>query len=319
MNNQSYQTEQLLVTSSPHIFSKTTTAKIMLDVLIALTPAAIASVILFGVKAFLLIFTCVTSCVLFEFLFQKLCQRKIEISDLSAAVTGLILALNLPTSVQLWQAVIGSIVAVVVVKGLFGGIGKNFANPAVTARIVMLIAFSSTVATTIQPVIGDITSSATPLPNLNNGRVPKNLDFVNFFFGIRGGAIGETCTIALLLGFIYLLIRQVITWHTPVVYVSTVFILMLLIHKDIEIALYQVMSGGLLIGAIFMATDYSTTPSRPLGKVIFGFGAGLITVAIRQWGNYPEGVSFSILLMNIVTPYIDKLVQKVPFGGLKYE
>ncbi len=312
-----YETDQLIVTSSPHVFSKSTTTKIMLDVLIALMPATIAAVIIFGLQALWLVIACVASSVLFEFLFQLLCKKPITIKDLSAAVTGLLLALNLPATVPVWQAVIGSIVAVVVVKGLFGGIGHNFANPAITARIIMLIAFAETVTSFANPVIADVTSSATPLASLNSGATPEGITLMDMLLGLRGGAIGETCSIALLLGFVYLLVRRVISWHTPVVYIGTVFVLMLLITKNVEVALYQCMAGGLLIGAIFMATDYSTSPQRPWGKVIFALGCALITVAIRKWGNYPEGVSFSILFMNILTPYINKLVHKRPFGGAK--
>ena len=270
----------LIVSSSPHIFSKDTTSKIMLDVLIALLPATIASVIIFGLQAFILVVVCTASAVLAEWGFQALCKQKITISDLSAAVTGLLLALNLPASVTWWQAIIGSVIAVVVVKGLFGGIGKNFANPAITARIILLLAFE-------------------------------------MMIGLRGGAIGETCSLALILGGVYLMIRKVITWHTPVIFVGCVFLFTLILNGSLEFALYEVLSGGLLIGAIFMATDYSTTPSRAWGKVIFAVGCAIITVAIRMWGSYPEGVSFAILFMNILTPYIDKLTRKRPFGGVR--
>lgn len=304
---------KLLVSSSPHTFSSSTTTKIMRDVLIALLPASIASIVLFGFRALLVILVCVISSVLFEFLFQKLLKHPDTIKDLSAAVTGLLLALNLPASVPLWQAVIGCLVAIVVVKGLFGGIGKNFANPAIAARIIMLLAFTSSVTAVCNPI--DVTASATPLASLNQGAL--KVDMLDMLLGVRGGALGETCTLALIIGFIYLLVRKVISWHTPVVYIGTVFVLMLLLHKDLDIALCQTMAGGLFIGAIFMATDYTTSPFRPLGKVIFAFGCGLITFAIRAWGSYPEGVSFSILFMNLLTPYINKWVRKMPFGGAK--
>lgn len=309
---------KLRVTSSPHVFSKTTTTKIMLDVLIALLPATIASIIFFGVNALLIILTCTICSVLFEFLFQKLCKRPVTINDLSAAVTGLLLALNLPAVAYKdiwWPCVVGSLVAVVVVKGLFGGIGKNFANPAITARIILLLAFSS-VGNAVFPVLSDVTSGATPLGVLggSEGTLPSLL---NMFLGNRGGALGETSALALLIGGIYLLYRRVITWHAPVAFIGTVFVLTFLVKLDVEYALYQMLSGGLFIGAIFMATDYVTTPSRPLGRLVFGIGCGLVTVAIRVWGSYPEGVSFSILLMNILSPYIDKLTTKRPFGGVR--
>lgn len=315
---ETYVVDQLLVTSSPHTFSKTTTQKIMLDVIIALLPATILSVVFFGLNALLIVLTCVASSVLFEWIFQRICKKNTTIEDLSAVVTGLLLALNLPAANYKdiwWPCVVGSLIAVVVVKGLFGGLGKNFANPAITARVILLIAFSS-VGSTIHPVISDITSGATPLGVLggSEGTLPSLLDML---LGIRGGALGETSVLALLIGGIYLLCRRVITWHAPVGFIATVFILAFLTKLDLNYALYQMVSGGLFIGAFFMATDYVTTPSRPFGRLIFGIGCGLITIAIRIWGSYPEGVSFSILFMNILTPYIDRLTEKRPFGGIR--
>lgn len=315
---ETYVVDQLLVTSSPHTFSKTTTQKIMLDVIIALLPATILSVVFFGLNALLIVLTCVASSVLFEWIFQRICKKNTTIEDLSAVVTGLLLALNLPAANYKdiwWPCVVGSLIAVVVVKGLFGGLGKNFANPAITARVILLLAFSS-VGSTIHPVISDITSGATPLGVLggSEGTLPSLLDML---LGIRGGALGETSVLALLIGGIYLLCRRVITWHAPVGFIATVFILAFLTKLDLNYALYQMLSGGLFIGAFFMATDYVTTPSRPLGRLIFGIGCGLITSAIRIWGSYPEGVSFSILFMNILTPYIDRLTEKRPFGGIR--
>lgn len=315
---ETYVVDQLLVTSSPHTFSKTTTQKIMLDVIIALLPATILSVVFFGLNALLIVLTCVASSVLFEWIFQRICKKNTTIEDLSAVVTGLLLALNLPAANYKdiwWPCVVGSLIAVVVVKGLFGGLGKNFANPAITARIILVIAFSS-VGTVVHPVISDITSGATPLGVLggSEGTLPSLLDML---LGVRSGALGETSVLALLIGGIYLLCRRVITWHAPVGFIATVFILAFLTKLDLNYALYQMLSGGLFIGAFFMATDYVTTPSRPLGRLIFGIGCGLITIAIRIWGSYPEGVSFSILFMNILTPYIDRLTEKRPFGGIR--
>lgn len=310
--------DQLLVTSSPHTFSKNTTSKIMLDVIIALLPATILSVVFFGLNALLIVLTCVASSVLFEWIFQKLCKKQTTINDFSAALTGLLLALNLPAVAfkDIWfPCVVGSLIAVVVVKGLFGGLGKNFANPAITARVILLIAFS-TVGSAVHPVIADVTTGATPLGVLggSEGTLPSLL---NMLLGVRGGALGETSALALLAGGIYLVAKRVITWHTPVAFIVTVFVLTFLTKTDVEFALYQMLSGGLFIGAIFMATDYVTTPSRPIGRLIFGIGCGLITVAIRIWGTYPEGVSFSILFMNLLTPYIDRLTEKRPFGGIR--
>lgn len=310
---------QLLVSSSPHVFSKSSTTKIMLDVLIALVPATIASVIFFGLNALLIVLTCVVACVFFEWGFQKITKQPVAIQDLSAAVTGLLLALNLPAVDYKdiwWPCIVGSLIAIVVVKGLFGGIGKNFANPAITARVILLIAFSA-VGTQVFPVISDVTSSATPLSVLKDSSTGTLPSLLGMFVGNRGGALGETSALALLLGGIYLICRKIISWHTPVIFIGTVFILTFLVKFDVEYALYQVLSGGLFIGAIFMATDYTTSPFRPWGKVIFAIGCAFITVAIRVWGNYPEGVSFSILFMNLLTPYINKWVQKMPFGGVK--
>ncbi len=316
-NSKEENLENLIVSSSPHVFSNTTTTKIMRDVIIALIPASIAAVVLFGLKALMLILVCIATSVFCEWGFQKICKQKTTIGDLSAIVTGLLLALNLPASVLWWQAVIGSIVAIVVVKGIFGGIGKNFANPAITARIVMLLAFGTTVGASVFPRFVDATTSATPLAilKMDYGFLPE---IWQMLVGMRGGAIGETCAIALIIGGIYLLVRKVITWHTPVIYILGVFIFSLLFKGfDVEFAIYQVLSGGLLIGAIFMATDYTTSPSRPIGKIIFAIGCAFITVVIRLWGNYPEGVSFSILFMNILNPFIDRIKIKKPLGGVK--
>lgn len=305
--------DNLIVTVSPHINSKDSTMTIMRDVLIALCPALIASVVFFGARALLVAVVCVGTALLFEWGFEKICKRPNTIGDLSAAVTGLILALNLPVSIPLWQAAFGSLVAIVVVKQLFGGIGHNFANPAMTARIVMLIAFSVPMTTWAVPNFVDAVSGATPLAVLSSG---GDVSLLNLFLGNVGGSMGETSALALLIGGIYLLVRKVITWHTPVAFIATVFVLALIKGGPI-FALAEILAGGLFIGAIFMATDYSTTPSTPWGRVIFGVGCGLITCMIRFFGNYPEGVSFSILLMNILTPYISKWTASKPFGGVK--
>lgn len=301
---------KLIVSVSPHIKDSTRTSSIMRDVLIALSPALIASFLIFGWRSLLVTAVCVLFSVGSEWVFEKITNRPNTISDLSAAVTGVLLAFNLPVGIPLWQAAIGSIVAVVMVKQLFGGIGQNFANPAITARIVMLLAFTQTMT---KWVIPDAVSGATTLVILKGESTEALPSLLHMFLGIRGGCLGETCGLALLLGGAYLLIRKVISWRTPVAFIGTVFILTLLLGKQ---PLYQMMSGGLLLGAIFMATDYSTTPNTNRGRVIFGIGCGLITVLIRVWGNYPEGVSFSILLMNILTPYIQKHTLPKPLGGV---
>ena len=304
--------DNMIVSVSPHIRSNDTTTTIMRDVLLALCPALIASVVIFGARALLVAVVCVAACVFFEWGFEKMCKRPNTITDLSAAVTGLILALNLPVGIPIWQAIFGSLVAIVVVKQLFGGIGHNFANPAITARIVMLIAFAGPMTTWAAPNFADAVSGATPLAQLGAG---ESVSLASLFLGNVGGSMGETCALALLLGGIYLIVRKVISWHTPVAFVGTVFVLAL-IKGGLIFGVAEILAGGLFLGAIFMATDYSTTPSTKSGQLIFGIGCGLITCLIRFFGNYPEGVSFSILLMNILTPYISKWTASKPLGGV---
>ena len=318
----------LTVSVSPHLKDKSSTSTIMRDVLIALCPALIASVLIFGVRTLLVTAVCVAFAVAGEWVFEKIVKKPSTIDDLSAVVTGVLLAYNLPVGIPLWQAAFGSLVAIIVVKQLFGGLGRNFANPAITARIIMLLAFSGTMTAWVIPSVSgalgalsgasDAVSGATPLVTLKGAEGGGTLPTItNMLLGVRGGCLGETSAIALLLGGVYLLVRRVITWHTPVAFVGTVFVFTLLVKGNLDYSVYQVLSGGLLIGAIFMATDYSTTPNTDWGRIIFGVGCGLITVLIRVWGNYPEGVSFSILLMNILTPYISKATRKKPLGGVK--
>ena len=306
---------KMTVSVSPHIKDSTSSSKIMRDVLIALCPALIASALVFGMRALLVTAVCVAFAVGGEWVFEKIVKKTNTIGDLSAAVTGVLLAFNLPVGIPLWQAAFGSLVAIIVVKQLFGGIGQNFANPAITARIIMLIAFSSTMTTWVFP---DAVSTATPLVLLKGaeggGALPS---ITNMLLGVRGGCLGETSVIALVIGGAYLLIRRVISWHTPVAFIGTVFLFTFLVKGSLDYSVYQMLSGGLMLGAFFMATDYSTTPNTDWGRVIFGVGCGLITVLIRIWGSYPEGVSFSILLMNILAPYISKATRKKPLGGVK--
>lgn len=298
---------KLVISASPHIDSGATTRKIMGDVLIALCPALIAAIVIFGWRALLVTAVCAAACVFFEWGFERLCHKESTIGDLSAVVTGVILAYNLPVSIPLWQAVFGCLVAIVAVKQLFGGIGKNFANPALVGRIVLFLSFSKTMTAWVFP---DAVSSATPLAMMANG---ESVDYLTLLLGNHGGCLGETSALALLIGFAYLLIRGVISWHTPVCFVGTVFVMSLILGQD---AVGQILSGGLMLGAIFMATDYSTTPSTNWGRVLFGIGAGLLTVLIRFYGAYAEGVSFAILFMNILTPYLSKWTETKPFGGV---
>ena len=302
----------LTVSTSPHMRSSVTTQSIMRDVLIALAPATVGAVVLFGLRALLLIAVSVATCVLGEFLFNLICKKQQTIGDLSAVVTGVILALNINTKATVWQMIVGALFAIIVVKCFFGGIGCNFANPAATARVFMLISFGE-LASAVSTQFSDLIAGATPLGNLANGDELPSL--VDMLLGNRGGAMGETCAIAIVAGFVYLVVRRVIAWQVPTVFVATVFVLSFIITKDFNMALYYVLSGGLLFGAVFMATDYVTTPIRTSGRMIFALGCGIITVLIRFFGSYPEGVSFAILIMNILSPFIDKLTAKVPFGG----
>lgn len=309
---------KLIVSSSPHIRTKNETPRIMIDVIIALLPALLAGVYIFGLRALLITATCVLTCVVSEFLFNLITKKQQTIFDLSAVVTGIILALNISVNAEIWQCVIGSVFAIIVVKCLFGGLGCNFANPAVTGRIFLLLCFTGSIGGGATPVVTsnpELTSGATPLAVIEKGgELPSLLDM---FLGLRGGAIGETCIVAILIGFIYLVARKVIHFETPLIMVATVFVLSLIVDNSINMALYQVLSGGLVFGAVFMATDYVTTPITRSGKMIFAFGCGLITFLIRYFGTYPEGVSFAIILMNILSPYIEKWTAPKAFGGKK--
>ena len=283
--------------------------------IIALLPAAIAGVIIFGAKALGVIAACVITAVVSEALFNLIVHKQQTVGDLSAVVTGLLLALNLSTNVAIWQCVVGTAFAIVVVKCLFGGIGKNFANPAITGRVFMLLAFSS-VAGGAKPAVVELVSSATPLELLAQGS-ENAPSLMELFLGLHGGAIGETCCLALLIGFAWLLFRRVIKWHVPVIFIGTVFVLYLVFTGSFRMALAEILAGGLFIGAIFMATDYVTSPITLKGKMVFALGCGLVTFIIRYFCAYPEGVSFSILAMNILTPYIEKFTANTPLGGSK--
>ena len=288
----------------------------MLDVIIALLPAAIAGVVLFGTDALWLIVTCVAAAVLSEFLFNLIAKRKQSVGDLSAVVTGLLLALNLSANVPLWQAALGSVFAIVLVKCVFGGIGHNFANPAITARVFLLLSFGSLTSGFPAPRGVDAFSGATPLALLAEGKTEELPSLLQMFLGQRGGAIGETCILALLIGFAYLLIRKVISWQTPVIFIATVFVCYLVATGDFTVALYEILAGGLVLGAVFMATDYTTTPITAEGRWLFALGCGLLTFVIRRFCSFPEGVSYSILCMNILSPWLEKWTRRKPLGGV---
>ena len=305
---------KLLIEPSPHIRSGATTQKIMLHVLIALLPAVVAGTIIFGLRALLLVVLCATFAVLSEYIFNLITKRPQTVSDLSAVVTGVLLGLNLPPALPIYMAAIGSAVAIIVVKQFFGGIGQNFANPAITARIVLMLSFGGYMSTWAAPFwykTGTIDAVTTATPLSMDSGLPSYLDM---FLGIRGGCIGETCIAALLLGGLYLIAVGVINPLVPAAFIGTVALCTFVSGGDV---LMEIMSGGLFLGAFFMATDYVTTPITTAGRVIFAIGCGLITVVIRNFANIPEGVSFSILIMNILTPLIDRYVKPRPFGVKK--
>ena len=312
---------KLHISSTPHIHQKgSSTRNIMLDVVIAMLPATIAGIVIFGISALWTVLTCVISAVVAEYVFNLCVGKKQTIGDLSAVVTGLLLALNVSTAVPLWQCVVGSVFAIVVVKCLFGGIGKNIVNPAITARVFMLLTFGAVGAVAL-PTVVEITTGATPLAALNKGAevgAAEAPSLMDLFLGLHGGAIGETCAAALLLGFVYLVVRKVIKWYVPVSFVATTFLCYFLFCGfDAYFALQHVLAGGLLLGAIFMATDYVTTPNTGSGRVVFCIGAGLLTFAIRQFGMFPEGVSIAILTMNLLTPFICDFTKKKTLGGVR--
>lgn len=310
------------VTASPHAKSKATSQRIMLDVIIALLPALAASVWIFGIRALIVTVISVASCVVFEYFTRKLFKRSNTIGDLSAVVTGLLLAFNLPSEIRLWLVPIGAFVAIVVVKQFFGGIGQNFVNPALMGRIVLMVSFAGDMSKWVAPFDWknnvDGVSTATPLFILQNNTGDELPTLLQMFLGQRGGCLGETCALALILGGIYLVIRKVISPAIPLSFIGTVTVFMLIAGKgDGSYLLYNLLGGGLLIGAVFMATDYATCPLTFKGKIVYGIGCGLVACVIRQFGTYSEGVSFAIILMNILVPHIDNLTKLTPFGYIK--
>ncbi len=318
--------QKLIVTSSPHIHGTETVSTIMLDVLIALIPATLMGIYFFGYRAALVVLTCVAASVASEYFYNKLMKKHQTVGDLSAVVTGVLLALNLPSTIPLWMAAIGSFFAIVVVKQLYGGIGKNFMNPAMAARCFMIVAWAGAMTTYAEPFMGsgaDAISSATPLSVLKGtaeGRIPTLFEA---FFGIEAGSIGETSAAMLLLGLIYLLWKRVVTWRIPVVTVVSYALFTYLFGTNLtgnpqwHYTLLSVCSGGVMLGAVFMATDYVTSPTTPLGQIIYAAGIGILSFVIRKFGGYPEGVSFAILLMNVATPLIDRYTKPKKFGFVK--
>ncbi|MDP1853607.1 MAG: RnfABCDGE type electron transport complex subunit D [Candidatus Omnitrophota bacterium] len=310
---------KLIVSTSPHIHHKEDTASIMRQVILALIPAGIAGVWIFGLRALSIILAGVVSAVIFEWLIQKARGVKITVLDASAILTGLLLSYSLPSTVPLWLPVVGSFVAIVIVKQAFGGLGRNIFNPALAGRAFLLAAWPSYMTVFAKPF--DAITSATPLGLLKEGKAAElaqlHLSYSDLFFGLRGGCIGEVCILALLAGAIYLLARGIISYHAPLAFILTLGLFSWVFGQARFFSgdfIFAVLSGGLILGAFFMATDYVTTPLTTKGHFIFGLGCGLIAFVIRKWGGYPEGVSYSILIMNAVVPLIDRYILPKRFG-----
>lgn len=307
------ETTMYTVSSSPHIRAKDTTQSIMRDVVIALLPATAAGVYFFKLQGLLVILASVLACVAAEYIWQKATHRKVTISDLSAVVTGLLLAFNLPASVPLWLPVIGGFFAIIIAKQFFGGIGQNIVNPALAARAFLLASWP--VAMTTWTLDGSTT--ATPLAFLKGieatGQAPS---LMNVFIGNVGGCIGETSALAIILGAAYLFAKRIIDWRAPVTFIATTFVITAIAGRAAN-PFYELFAGGLMLGAFFMATDYATSPITPRGRIIFGIGCGVITGLIRIFGGYPEGVSYSILVMNLFVPLIERWTVPRTFGKEK--
>lgn len=314
--------KMLTVSSSPHVRDKHTTKSIMLDVIIALMPALVAGVYFYGIRALFVTALSVICCVVFEWGWEKIFKRPNTIGDLSAVVTGILLAFNMPVGVPIYAIIVGALIAIIFAKQIFGGMGQNFINPALAGRAALLAAYPPAMRTFTLPIPGkfvaDAVTGATPLELMKNGLLDQMPTLLEAFVGNIGGCIGEASALALLIGGIYLLLRRVIKWHIPVFYLGTVFLMTLIFGRvGITMSFMSLFLGGAMLGAFFMATDYTTTPMTVKGQIIFAIGAGIITVVIRLWGGYPEGVSYSILLMNLTVPLIDRYIKQKRFGGGK--
>ena len=326
-----YKNLKLIASSSPHIRSVENTRSIMLDVIIAMLPALFWAIYNFGFKALLSVVVSVVACLFWEWLYRKLLKKPQSIGDLSAVVTGILLSFVCPVDLPWWVIIIGAFFSIVVVKQLYGGIGCNFLNPALAGRAILLASYATAMTTWTLPSskLDTVVSTATPLAIMKEGTVEKfteltaNYSVADMFIGRVGGSLGEVSALALLLGGAWLLIRKVISWHTPVAFIGTVAILTLISAPagidNVQYMLYNVFGGGLMLGAIFMATDYATSPVTKPGQLIFGFGCGLITCFIRRFGSYPEGVCYSILIMNCTTWLLDKYIRPTIYGAVKKE
>lgn len=321
----SLKAEKAYVSLAPHIRSNDSVQRIMLDVIIALMPAFIGSIYFFGKRAFILTAVCIATCVLSEYIFQKLMKKDIEIWDLSAVVTGILLAFNLPATTPIWMAIFGSAFAIIIVKECFGGIGCNFMNPALTARIVLMASWAKKMTdymfpdgtTTASAATADAVSSGTPLQMIAKGNFDYLPTLKDMLIGKIGGVLGETSALLLLIGAVYLLVRRVINWRIPAFYFISLIVMLFILRIPMDIIPYEILGGGLFLGAFFMATDYSTTPMNNKGKIIFAIGCGILTALIRVKASLPEGVSYSICLMNVATPLIDKLTKTSAYGEAK--
>ncbi len=329
-----YKNLKLIATSSPHIRGNETTRSLMLDVVIAMVPALVAAVIVFGIRALTLTAVSVVACIFWEWLYRKILKKDQTVGDLSAVVTGMLLAFVCPVTLPYWMMILGDAFAILLVKQLYGGIGRNFMNPALAGRAALLACYATAMTTWIDPsaskagVLGvgaDIVTAATPMAMMKEGglaAVMETYDLQSMFVGNIGGSLGEVSALALLIGGIYLIARKVITWHIPVAYLGTVAVLTFLFPRGndpLTFMLYNLLGGGLMLGAFFMATDYVTSPVTSKGRIVFGIGCGLLTVFIRYFGGYPEGVCYSILIMNCTTWLIDKYMRPARFGVVKGE
>lgn len=310
---------KLTASSSPHIRSDENVSKIMLDVLIALVPAFIASIFYFGINSLILVVASVLSAVITELACQKIMKKPVTVNDFSAAVTGVLLAFNIPSTAPIWLPIIGSFFAIAIGKQVFGGLGNNFINPALAGRAFLMACWLPLMTDFKAPVGIDAIATATPLAILKGtaetgAQLPSLMEM---FMGRIPGSLGETSALLLILGGLYLIIKKVISWKIPVAYIGTVAVISLITERGIDGMLYHLLAGGLMLGAFFMATDYSSSPISSKGKIIYGIGAGMLTMLIRKLGGYPEGVSYSILLMNVLAPLIDKYTGPKIFGGAR--
>ncbi len=307
----------LIVSVSPHIHKKESISRIMWTVVVALIPALLAGVVIFGLNALWIVLVAVIAAVLSEWVFGVFTKRKITILDGSAVITGILLAFNLPSNVPLWLPAVGAIFSIAIGKQVFGGLGQNIFNPALVGRVFLMASWPKYMTTFVKPFNYDAITSATPLAMLKEGKILEHISYWDLFLGKHGGCIGEVCILALLIGAAILLIKGYISWHIPVTFIlatagfTYIFAGSQLFHGD---WLFHILSGGLILGAFFMATDYVATPLTAKGQLIFGVGCGLLTAIIRLWGGYPEGVSYAILMMNAATPFIDRYTKNKIYG-----